>query len=200
MDRIPYPMEEETYTCTCNDICACPIKNELKAIEYDLKRAMENDEQDIKSIEYNIFKSPNPDEQDRKTVQYNITKSMTNDDITPQSMICTGLTARPARHDVVSRAVECLGAMPQVKTLQRDIHLKSILKNGRPHWPRQPHHGNDRPHQCKAMLRKRPKIGAQGNQCSYLGCIIITIIITTVITSITYFIITTIKNTNEQSY
>ena len=115
-------------------------------------------------------------------------------------MICTGLTARPARHDVVSRAVECLGAMPQVKTLQRDIHLKSILKNGRPHWPRQPHHGNDRPHQCKAMLRKRPKIGAQSNQCSYLGCIIITLIITTVITSITYFIIRTIKNTNEQSY
>ena len=124
---------------------------------------------------------------------------MTNDDITPQSMICTGLTARPARHDVVSRAVECLGAMPQVKTLQRDIHLKSILKNGRPHWPQQPHQGNDRPHQCKTMLRKRPKIGAQGNQCSYLGCIIITLIITTVITSITYFIITTINNTNEQS-
>ena len=69
MDCIPYPMEEETYACTCNDICACPIKNELKAIEYDLNRAMENDEQDIKSIEYNIFKSPNPDEQDRKTVQ-----------------------------------------------------------------------------------------------------------------------------------
>ena len=68
MDCIPYPTEEETYTCTCNDICACPIKNELKAIEYDLKRAMENDEQDIKSIEYNIFKSPNPDEQDKKTV------------------------------------------------------------------------------------------------------------------------------------
>ena len=200
MDCIPYPMEEETYACTCNDICACPIKNELKAIEYDLKRAMENDEQDIKSIEYNIIKSTDQDEQDRKTVQFNITKSMKNDDITPQSMICTGLTARPARHDVVSRAVECLGAMPQVKTLQRDIHLKSILKNGRPHWPQQPHHRNDRPHQCKAMLRKRPKIGAQGNQCSYLGCIIITLIITTVITSITYFIITTMNKTNEQSY
>ena len=49
---------------------------------------------------------PLPMEQDVKAIEYNETNSTEKDELTSKSVECKDLTARPARHDVVSRTWE----------------------------------------------------------------------------------------------
>ena len=104
MDYIPYINNNEVYTC--------PVEEDVKAIKYNENNSME---QDVKAIEYNE------------------TNSIGKDELTSKSVECKDLTARPARHDVVSRSVAHLGKMsPQHwkltnnKKCPRNINMRSI--------------------------------------------------------------------------
>ena len=50
-------------------------------------------------------------EEDIKAIEYNETNAKEQDELTSKSMECKDLTARPARHDVVSGSVVHLGKM-----------------------------------------------------------------------------------------
>ena len=112
-----------------------------------------------------------PVEEDVKAIEYNVTNTKEQDELTSMSVNCKDLTARPARHDVVSRSVVHLGKMsPQHwkltnnKTCPRNIHMRSIQ------W-------QERPHQCTTMFKKQSTKGANNNnKLSNILCIILMII------------------------
>ena len=114
---------------------------------------------------------PLPMEQDVKAIEYNETNSIGKDELTSKSVECKDLTARPARHDVVSRTGAHLGKMsPQQwklinnKTCPRNINMRSIQ------W-------QERPHQCTTMFKKQSTKGANNNnKLSNILCIILIII------------------------
>ena len=109
--------------------------------------------------------------QDVKAIEYNETNSIEQDELTSKSVKCKDLTARPARHDVVSRTGAHLGRMsPQQwkltnnKTCPRNINMRSIQ------W-------KERPHQCTTMFTKQSTGGANNNnKVSNILCIILIII------------------------
>ena len=112
-----------------------------------------------------------PMEQDVKAIEYNETNSMEQDELTSKSVECKDLTARPARHDVVSRSVAHIGKMsPQHwkltnnKTCPRNINIRSIQ------W-------KDIPHQNTTHFMKRPQEGANNNKLSNILFVLIWIAI-----------------------
>ena len=112
-----------------------------------------------------------PVEEDVKAIKYNENNSMEQDELTSKPVQCKDLTARPARHDVVSRTGAHLGKMsPQQwklinnKTCPRNINMRSIQ------W-------QERPHQCTTMFKKQSTKGANNNnKLSNILCIILIII------------------------
>ena len=113
-----------------------------------------------------------PMEQDVKAIEYNETNSIGKDELTSKSVECKDLTARPARHDVVSRTGAHLGRMSAQqwkltnnKTCPRNINMRSIQ------W-------KERPHQCTTMFKKQSAEGTNNNnKLSNILCIILWIVI-----------------------
>ena len=122
-----------------------------------------------------------PEEQDMKAIEYQEINSMEHDELTSKSVECKDPTARPARHEVVSRTGTHLGTMPphlwrmiNNKTCPKNINMRSIQ------W-------KERPHQCTTKFKKRPTEGANNNKLySILVTIISIIMIIAIITSIYY--------------
>ena len=113
-----------------------------------------------------------PEEQDMKAIEYQEINSMEHDELTSKSVECKDPTARPARHEVVSRTGTHLGTMPphlwrmiNNKTCPRNINMRSIQ------W-------KERPHQCTTMFEKQSTEGTNNNnKLSNILCIILWIVI-----------------------
>ena len=125
-----------------------------------------------------------PVEEDVKAIKYNENNSMEQDELTSKPVQCKDLTARPARHDVVSRSVAHLGKMsPQHwkltnnKTCPRNIHMRSIQ------W-------KEIPHQSTTHFMKRPQEGANNNKLSNILFVLIWIAIFIAIIIGIYYAIT----------